>query len=360
MPDASPQKIVDAFSREISDALGLASRRLVAAGYFGAAEKLLIDAWKETGKRQRVVDYKIYRAAIAFYLAELYYRRNDKGAAFWWQLHALVDDYLEGSNGGGARIFLETILGVPFQQFFSNLNQIVKDNGVSRQNPNTVWSVKEGFAEDVVTKLAIRHPEYASMFAYPTSAVEFPISPGYLNCLLGGIDDDSEGKNLEHLACYLFLHLPGCTPSHNLHDSQQTWQTDIMIRNLAPRSDMLTELLGRYFVVECKNWADLVGSAECGYFLQRIQLMHSSFGMILAKNGVTGSGKHVKDGKEPGDERAARQLIRRSFHENGVTCIVLDQAHLKKLENETSLLEILFKEIEDFRFGKSQSSAPYR
>src|SRR5258708_3948352 len=50
----------------LSDALSIASRTLGSNGYWGAAIRLLINAWKETGKRQETSKIKIYRAAIAF------------------------------------------------------------------------------------------------------------------------------------------------------------------------------------------------------------------------------------------------------------------------------------------------------
>jgi hypothetical protein len=333
-------------SRELSDALGWVSRTLALYGFYGAATQFLIDAWKETGKRQQKARRKVYRAAIAFYLSEIYIRRGDRGAAFWWQLHALADDYLEGGIGGGAKIVLESILGIPKGLLLDNLRAIAIDHRNVCEQSN--WKTQEGFAENVVVRFAIAYPEWASVFAYPTNEVEFPVSPGYLSYLLENLDKGDKGKNLEFVACYLFLHIPGCTPTHNLTDLQQTWQTDAIIRNLTPQSNLVAETFGRHFAIECKNWAKRVGSPECGYFLQRIRLMHFSFGVMLAKDGITGNPKGKKD------ETAARQLIRRTFHENGTLCIVLSQKHLEALRDEnTTLWAMLLKEIEEFRFGRT-------
>ncbi len=335
-------------SRELSDALGVVSRLLTQARFYGAATHLLIDAWQKTGTIQRKTTHKIYRAGLAFYLSELYLQQADKGAAFWWQLLALADDYLEGSGGGGARIVLESILGVPKGKFFDSLQAIAIECRKACEQQE--WIIQQGFAEDVVTKFAIKSPQYASMFAYPTNEVEFPLSPGYLETLLAEIDNDKQGKKLEHIACYLFIHIPGCTPTHNLLDEDQTMQTDVVIRNLTPQGNLVAETFGRHFIIECKNWTSGVGSPECGYFLHRIQLQHSSFGVMLAREGITG-----KD--QPNDESAARQLIRRSFHEHNLTCIVISLHHLQRLADETiSLRTMMFEEIERFRFGQSKTS----
>lgn len=349
-------------SREISDALGVASRTLNRHGFYGAATELLVDAWKETGKRQQKTSQKIYRAAIAFYLSELYLERRDRGAAFWWQLHALADDYLDDGRGGGARIVLETILGTPNSRIFEYIENISINNREICKS--TGWNNKQGFAEDVIVTFVINHPEYASMFAYPTNEVEFPVSPGYLSCLLKSIDDDRQGKKLEHIACYLFMHLPGCTPAYDLRDEEQVMQTDVVIRNLTPQSNLIAETFGRQFAIECKNWSYPVGSSECGYFLHRLQLTHCSLGVILSKNGVTGShsmmyceeGSQIRIEKNPDDEKSAKQLIRRSYHEIGITCIVLKLNDLLKLvQEETTLRNILFERIEQFRFGLSKN-----
>lgn len=343
------ERLDDRSSIDLADALGVASRTLIVNGYFGAATQLLIAAWKQTGNRQRKAACKIYRAAIAFYLSEIYVQRGDRGAAFWWQLHALADDYLQGGDGGGARIVLETILGIPKGAFFQDLKAIAVDHRKVCEQAG--WQTQQGFAEEVVVKFAIRYPEYASMFAYPTGEIEFPVSPGYLSTLCEDIENDPQGKKLEYIACFLFLHIPGCTPAHDLLDQDRAMQTDVVIRNLTPHSSLAAETFGRYFVIECKNLAAKVGSAECGYFLHRIHLMHFTFGVMLAKEGVTGSPE-----KDKGDEEAARQLIRRCYHEDGLTCIVLSLHHLQRLSEEsTTLRAMLFEEIERFRFGSSNS-----
>lgn len=231
--------------------------------------------------------------------------------------------------------------------FFDSLNKIA--NNCRKECGQSKWNIKQGFAEDVVTEFAIKFPQYASMFAYPTNEVEFPLSPGYLETLLGEIEKDKQGKKLEYIACYLFMHIPGCTPAHNLLDKDQTMQTDVVIRNLTQQGNLVAETFGRHFIIECKNWTPAIGTPECGYFLQRMQLQHANFGVMLSRNGITGKGSKEDKSK---DETAARQLIRRSFHEHNLTCVVINLKQLKELAKETiTLRSILFDEIEHFRFG---------
>ncbi|MCI0562084.1 MAG: hypothetical protein MN733_26655, partial [Nitrososphaera sp.] len=108
-------------------------------------------------------------------------------------------------------------------------------------------------------------------------------------------------------------------------------------------------LLGRHFLVECKNWDESVGVRDVGYFLYRMRLTHCSFGVIFAKDNISG-----KKGK---GEIAARSLIRRAFHEDGNTCVVLDRNDLEGLaKRETTFWSMLLSKIELFRFGKAKKT----
>jgi hypothetical protein len=76
-----------------------------------------------------------------------------------------------------------------------------------------------------------------------------------------------------------------------------------------------------------------------------MRLTHCSFGVIFAKTDITGMTKKA--------ETAARSLIRRSFHEDGNTCIVIGGEDLRALANkERVFLSVLLQKAEHFRFGK--------
>lgn len=335
-------------SKEYANGIGEASRILSNNHYLGKAIQLLIEGWQKAGEKQSSV--KIHRASIAFFLCESYLHKSDIGAAYWWQLHSLADAYLEGEEeGGGAKILLDLVLGVPDTRIYEDLKEIAQNHRSICEEDE--WNRKEGFAEDVVLELATEHPKYATLFAQPTNETEFPISPGYFDLLLKDIDDDKHGKKLEYLTSYLFLHIPGCTPAKNLLDEKKAMETDLVIRNLTLQSNLVAETFGRHFAIECKNWTNRVGSSQVGYFLHRLSLMHFSFGIMLTQNGITGLNKDNLY-----DEQAAKEMIRRTYHENGITCIVLDRNHLNEIRNGQTLRAILFEEIERFRFGVSRNN----
>jgi len=90
-----------------------------------------------------------------------------------------------------------------------------------------------------------------------------------------------------------------------------------------------------------------VGVRDVGYFLYRMRLTHAKFGVILAKKGITGTDT---------DEKAAHDLIRKAFHEDGNTCVVLDRADLGTLaKGQTVFWPMLLERIERIRFGKPKN-----
>jgi hypothetical protein len=227
------------------------------------------------------------------------------------------------------------------------------------------WSSSIGFAEDVIVRFALENPGYAHLLAQESSIREFPLSRGYFRKLREraeepvksksnpqGITPTVKGSRLEYLASYLFLLIPGWVPLRNREDPPyKTFEHDIVVRNFN-QSTYTADLVGRHFLAECKNWSTKkVKSPHAGYFLYRIQLTHARFGVIFAWEGITG-GKT----QQP-EEKNARNLIRKAFHENGSVCIVVNKTHLEKLERrETTFWSLLLELIEEFRFGSEKRS----
>jgi hypothetical protein len=172
------------------------------------------------------------------------------------------------------------------------------------------WTIPEAFPEDLVTRFALKGQEHAHIFSESTSVPVFPINLPYFNALstkanLEKLPPVEKGRYLEDLATYFFMLLPGLVPRRNVLEETRAFETDIVIRNLSPMGTVVSDLLGRHFLVECKNWDEPVGVRDIGYFLFRIRLTHASFGIIFSRRGITGD----KD-----QEHVAHSLIRKAFH----------------------------------------------
>lgn len=326
---------------------------LQAKGFFAASEALLLEWWNDLGLRQRKEKKRVYRAIIAFKFTELYLRQGDQGAALRWALHTQADDMLGGhAEGGGAgKEQLRTIFGMRESEL-ERLNRIAEEcrEGV-RQKWGEDWSQSAGFPEEVVRQFALRGGMSTRLLAETASFREFPLSPAYFQALLERVNSagnsQEKGAALEDLACYLFLLLPGCVPRGNLLDEDLAFESDIVIRNLNKVGNLTAELLGRHFLVECKNWAKRVGVRDVGYFLYRMRLTHARVGTLFSKSGISGGD----------EEKAARALIRRAFHEDGSVCLVVDDNDLTNLaQGKGTFWWMLLEKIEKLRFGRPRSN----
>ncbi|MCL4250407.1 MAG: hypothetical protein KJ065_19810 [Anaerolineae bacterium] len=332
----------------------LGSQAFHKASAIPAAITLLLHGWENLGCWQRESKSYTYRAAISNELSAIYfYYLHDVGAATWWALHTQANDLLRDHSSGGGRDMLQTVLSVP-DEALKELKAIALEN-LSNLKSTGGWAGINGFAEEVIRQFAAKSLQYSHILAQNTLTTEFPLSKGYYQSLLDdvanaeseGRDHTSKKNSLERLASYLFLLLPGCIPRLNVRN--QSSETDVVIRNLISNSNLLAEIFGRYFIAECKNWEKPVGVPDVGYFLYRMRLTHSSFGVLFAKNGITGA----ENDRKKAEEIAAKRLIRNAYHEDKILCVVLTLNDLKRLrKGSTTFRSLLLELSEEFRFGK--------
>lgn len=137
----------------------------------------------------------------------------------------------------------------------------------------------------------------------------------------------------------------------NVVDSAGAFETDLVVRNVGERSTIDLDVFGRHFIAECKNWTTTVGVAHVGYFLYRLRLTQSIFGVLFAKSGITGD-------DTPTALKNARALIRRAFDQDGIACAVVAGADIDRLvEGETTIVRLLLRKVEEIRFGRPLASA---
>ncbi|MCI0581105.1 MAG: hypothetical protein L0332_11315 [Chloroflexi bacterium] len=338
-------------------AFGGFAQTLLGGRYAFAAESLLIKAWNMFGERQRQTRQRVYRAGLAMHLTLIYQELGDMGAAFWWALHTQADDVLgEHPSGGGAgRHVLLTRLRMT-SDALSSFNDVASANLVTvTQELNGDWSCPAAFAEDVVRRFAVENREYASLFSLPTPLQELPLSKPYFAALLSAVTSasaDQVGRSLETLTTYLFLLVPGWVPWRNVLHNLWAFESDVVVRNLNPAGNITAELLGRHFIVECKNLERRVAVVDVGFFLYRMKLTHSRFGVIIALEGISG------EGVQRLGEWAGNQLIRNAFHEDGSVCVVITLADLRALlRTQRSFWSLLLEKIESFQFGHPRSQS---
>lgn len=325
------------------------------------AHLILQNWWMALGIEQQRTKHRYPLAAPTFWLAQIFAWVGDPGLAFRWALLTAIHDIQSGMSDSPALQMAQATFGfgAPAARKLGFLAH------ECAQAIGEDWSQPCGFPEEVVQRL-MRASEgrdaYTEQVALHATRHEFPISPGYLRALMARLSEaqaqgaqitpKEKGDRLEAIARYLTSLLPGCVPRANLLSADKAFESDIVVANVYTQPTIISDLFGRYILVECKNYAQPVDVARVGYFLHRMRMVHAPFGIIFASRSVTGS-------KLTEDEQAARSLIRRAFHEDGSICVVVDQDDLERLaEGQISFYWLLHSRYEEFRFGTARDTLP--
>lgn len=313
---------------------------------------ILLSGWNLLNHLQVENNRYVYKASIAAFLAMNYRLHGNNGATFRWSLLTQIEDLLHNhkEGGGTGKDLLTSEFG--FDDIVLRKLIDIYENNIAVVNKKQDWSIPEAFSEDIFVKFAFKYPEYSLKFASDTRILEYGINPHYFDSLMNRINKEAsntkeKGDALEDLATYLFLLISGLVPRRNILSGTKSFESDIVVRNFAKSSNVISDIFGRYVLVECKNWEKPVDVQHVGYFLYRMRLTHSNFGILFAKDGITGD--------DTTGESAARSLIRMAFHEDGNTCIVIDEKILKLIGNQSlTFLSCLISENEKLRFGSER------
>lgn len=161
--------------------------------------------------------------------------------------------------------------------------------------------------------------------------------------LLNQIDHSTKkllGKYLELIAIYLFFTNRPFEVKRNVLTLHS--ENDLRVRSLID-NDPILELLGRYFLVECKNWIDPVDSKTMKTFISNVRFARCETGILISKNGITGS--RSRDN--------AWFVVRAEYHKDNVIILVLDRKDLDLIsEEKTKLLDLLKSKYEQIRFDE--------
>ncbi len=317
---------------------------------YPADEKMLIEWWNKLGLMQFSSEQHVYCAETAFLLSELYRKSGDMGAAFRWALHMQADDILgdHPERGGAGKQTLIPRYGMSTPAF-DEFNHIAEEC-LKEISETDNWSRVAAFPEEVICRFATSKAGHSLAEFIPSH--ELPVSLGYFNALLNSVENENEetqgkkGRALENLAFYLILLIPGCVPRKNVLMEKRIFESDVVVHNLSQSPSLTTELLGRHFLIECKSSKkEKMGVSEIGYFLYKMRLTHTKFGILFTRRGITG-----KERLEAGFD-----LIRLAYNRDGRVCVVVDNKDLEGIKSgkEIYFWMMLLRKIEEMRFGRS-------
>jgi hypothetical protein len=117
----------------------------------------------------------------------------------------------------------------------------------------------------------------------------------------------------------------------------ETTDYDVVCSLHGPDIDFRSEL-GRYFVVECKDWKDPVDFSSFAKFCRVLDSVKSRFGIIFSKHGITG---------EEQSSNAEREQLK-VFQDRGMVIIVVNETDLNYVSgggNFIALLKIKYEKV---------------
>ncbi|HEX5734462.1 MAG TPA: restriction endonuclease [Blastocatellia bacterium] len=151
--------------------------------------------------------------------------------------------------------------------------------------------------------------------------------------------NDEKKESLEELAKMLMEAIPFLSCKYaNLRTASS--EIDLVIQFNGSKGLTFFDELGRYCLIECKNWKVSVGAAQVRDFIGKLQKSRIKLGVIFAKNGISG---------EHGGADAVRE-IHAAFDTHGLYILIVAEEELRAIEIGANFYEILDSKIDHLRF----------
>jgi hypothetical protein len=294
---------------------------------------------------QNISPARSYRAMAAYVLARHKHAQGDLGGALRWAALAHISDVLAGHPGsGGAEVVLQFGLGVP-RAAIDELSKLAASTAQNRQT----WNETEAFPELILTSAVAA--EWGRHLVAPTLVPSHHVCRPFLNIAVKwaldvtGLNTDDQGKRLEKVAAYLAGTLPGARPVLGINAPGGACEYDIVATQVGSNIYRLpaesTSLL-----IECKNCNTTVKSANVGYFLARLKYAGLDFGVLMAKEAISGWSSD-----EPLN---AKRLLEGFCQREHLACVVVTGDDLRALCTDGTFAALLEDRHRLMTLGKAK------
>jgi hypothetical protein len=169
--------------------------------------------------------------------------------------------------------------------------------------------------------------EWMTELPAPAEALAFTANRQYVHHLVNRLGDGT-GKTLELLADYIVSCMPGCRTMRRR--SSGSTEYDLVCSVEGFDVDFRSEP-GRYFVCECKDWAEPADFTTLAKFCRVLDSTKSCFGILFSKNGITGTGR---------TSDAAREQLK-VFQDRGMIIVVVDESDLCLVADGANFISLL-------------------
>jgi hypothetical protein len=204
---------------------------------------------------------------------------------------------------------------------------IAKGWALHRRHP-----IESRFPEWVLQQL---DQEWIVETPLPSEMGQYSISRHYARWLLDRTED-REGKGLELLAQYLIGAMSGCRALRRVRSEGSDY--DVVGILEGSFLDFRSEL-GRYFLVECKDWSTPADFTTVAKFCRVLDAAKCRFGILFSRQGVSGKK----------DTRHGQREIVKVFQDRGIVIVVVKKEELERVVGGENFLTLLRSKYETVR-----------
>ncbi|WP_437999675.1 hypothetical protein WMF26_06910 [Sorangium sp. So ce185] len=275
------------------------------------------------------------RGIAAYAAGSLDLQRGNVAAARRWLHLAALEDSRHGHRGAARTVLMASLAET--SDVLDGLEAVTRSAPIAPEKLGAQ-------AEYILTKWYLSQDIRRSDQSLDAEhAVNPHVLSLFIDHILAPFDTTkAQGDALEELAAYLLTHVVGCFPVRGV--TTPDFENDLVVRNLSRNVSPALDVLGRYFVAECKNWTSPVGSSQLAYFANRIRYCRASFGILFARKGITGGGE-----RQLAD---ARFMLHRAYSHDGVVLAVITLEDLRSIAAQTeTVLQLLLRKHDEVRFG---------
>lgn len=211
------------------------------------------------------------------------------------------------------------------------------DNEINQYSEEVYKTYNEYVSESLFPEWVLQEldQDWVSEIPSPNEASYYVSNKLFVKYLIEDLGEPT-GKNLERVAEYLLTCMPGCKTARRKRS--ESTEYDVVCSLQGPNIDFRSEL-GRYFVVECKDWKSPVGFSDFAKFCRVLDSVKSKFGIIFSRKGITGEGGYS-------DAKREQQKV---FQDRGMVIVVVNEYDLVYVSTGGNFIALLRNKYEKVR-----------
>jgi hypothetical protein len=271
------------------------------------------------------------RGTVLVFLSDTFLELGYPALALRYLVLTLCEDTLGEAEGRGQ---LPTTLGAYWRArgAFSMSDTDIHDLAERLANAFHAGDQLDRFSESVLLSIG---DDWKRVMPRGDELNVYRVCQPYAEALLGNLGDGT-GKALERLATYLLSCIPGCRVTGRVltHSTDH----DVVCAFDGSTGDFRDDL-GRYVLVECKDWSRPADFTTVAKFARVLQSAKCRAGILISPSGMSGA---------ENTNNANRERLK-LYHDSGIVIMDLNESDLKSVVDGANLITLLRRKYEQVR-----------